>query len=90
MDVFGNIADRDPVNAFVELLWTRGTAFEKEVIDGLPKTLTFVNLRPFAGVEKEERTLEAMRTGAPLIYGSRLAADDLLGDPDLLRREGAH
>jgi hypothetical protein len=28
------------------------------------------------------------QAGAPLIYGGRLAADDLLGDPDLLRLEG--
>jgi predicted RecB family nuclease len=52
------------------------------------RSLAFENLRLFAGAEKERRTLEAMRSGAPLIYGGRLAADDLLGDPDLLRREG--
>jgi uncharacterized protein len=60
MDVFGNAADRDPVNAFVELLWKRGTAFEKEVIGDLSKQISFVNLMPFAGAEKERRTLEAM------------------------------
>ncbi len=45
---------------------------------------------PALGVrrEKEQKALEAMRSDAPLIYGGRLAADDLLGDPDLLRREG--
>jgi hypothetical protein len=34
------------------------------------------------------RTLEAMRSGSPLIYSGRLSAGDLLGVPDLLRREG--
>jgi uncharacterized protein len=88
MDAFGDPAERDPINAFVELLWKRGSAFENEVISDLTGKLPFVNLRPFAGAEKERKTLEAMRSGAPLIYGGRLAADDLLGDPDLLRREG--
>jgi predicted RecB family nuclease len=88
MDAFGDPAERDPINAFVELLWKRGSAFEDEVIADLTGKLPFVNLRPFAGAEKERKTLEAMRAGAPLIYGGRLAADDLLGDPDLLRREG--
>jgi predicted RecB family nuclease len=58
------------------------------VIINLTVKLPFVNLRLFTGAEKERKTLEAMRSGAPLIYGGRLAADDLLGDPDLLRREG--
>lgn len=88
MDAFGDTAERDPINAFVELLWKRGTAFEDEVIAGLTGKLPFVNLRPFAGAEKERKTLEAMQSGAPLIYGGRLAAGDLLGDPDLLRRDG--
>ncbi len=38
MDAFGNAADRDPVNAFVELLWKRGTAFEDEVIAELTES----------------------------------------------------
>jgi hypothetical protein len=86
MDAFGDSAERDPINAFVELLWKRGSDFEDEVIADLSGKLPFVNLRLFAGAEKERKTLEAMRSGAPLIYGGRLAADDLLGDPDLLRR----
>jgi hypothetical protein len=88
MDAFGDPAERDAINAFVELLWKRGSAFEDEVIADLSGKLPFVNLLPFAGAEKEQKTLEAMRSGVPLIYGGRLAADDLLGDPDLLRREG--
>ena len=88
MDVFGNPAARDPVNAFVELLWKRGTEFENEVIATLEGKIPFTNLQRYAGAEKERRTLEAMRSQAPLIYGGRLAMGDLLGDPDLLRREG--
>ena len=89
MDAFGNIAVRDPVNAFVELLWKRGTEFENEVIADLAEKIPLTNLQRYAGAEKELRTLEAMRAGAPLIYGGRLVMDDLLGDPDLLRLEGA-
>src|ERR1019366_8677204 len=72
MDAFGDPAERDPINAFVELLWKRGSAFEDEVIAALSGKLPFVNLRPFAGAEKERKTLEAMRSDAPLIYGGGL------------------
>jgi hypothetical protein len=33
--------------------------------------------------------LEAMDRDEPLIYGGRIAAGDLLGDPDLLRKDEA-
>jgi len=87
MDLYANPAERDKPNAFVELLWERGALYEREVIAGLREP--FVDLGPFAGDEKERRTLEAMQRGEPLIYGARIQADDLLGDPDLLRKEGA-
>lgn len=48
----------------------------------------FLDLSPYAGDEKECQTREAMDGGEPLIYGGRIQADDLLGDPDLLRKEG--
>lgn len=37
--------------------------------------------------EKERLTLEAMLRGDALIYGGRISADDLIGIPDLLRKE---
>jgi predicted RecB family nuclease len=37
--------------------------------------------------EREAQTLEAMRRGEPLIYGGRISVDDLLGIPDILRKE---
>ena len=86
LDLFGDPDDRHETNAFVRLLWERGTLYEKEVIEGLKAP--FVDLSPYAGREKEQRTLEAMAAGEPLIYSARIQADDLLGDPDLLRREG--
>jgi len=85
MDLFANLADRDRVSPFVQLLWDRGALYEKQVIANLK--LPFTDLSPFAGDEKERQTYAAMDRGDPLIYGGRIQADDLLGNPDLLRRE---
>ncbi len=86
MDIFADPAERDAPNAFVELLWEKGSIYEKEVIEGLEVPLT--DLSMYAGDEKERLTLEAMVRGDPLIYGARIQAEGLLGDPDLLRNEG--
>lgn len=85
MDLNADRADRDEASPFVQLLWERGHLYEREVIEGL--ALPFVDLSIYADDEKERRTLEAMRDGAPLIYGGRIRIGDLLGNPDLLRRE---
>lgn len=87
MDLFEDPARRDPVNPFVELLWERGSAVERERIASLD--IPFVDLQAFTTQEKARKTAEAMAAGAPLIYNGRIAADDLLGEPDLLRKEGA-
>jgi len=83
MDFFEEFAKRDPINPFVQLLWEKGNAFEQEVIEGLQ--VPFVNLRPFSAQEREQMTKGAMVRGNALIYGGRIRAHDLLGDPDLLR-----
>jgi len=84
MDLYADPSERDKPNAFVELLWERGSLYEKEVIAGLRDP--FLDLSPFGGDEKELRTSEAMQRGEPLIYSGRIRAEDLLGDPDLLRK----
>jgi len=86
MDLFGDASKRDEMDAFVQLLWEKGTAFEHEVIDGLE--LPFCDLSAYSGEEKESQTFEAMRRGEPLIYSGRISVDDLFGEPDLLRHEG--
>lgn len=86
MDLFEDPVRRDPENPFVQLLWEKGHAFERETIDGLK--IPFTDLQPYKDEEKGRMTLEAMRRGDALIYGGRIAVDDLLGDPDLLRRRG--
>lgn len=84
MDLYGDPKMMDPLSPFVHLLWEKGCNFEEEVIEGLEVPVT--NLRAYSPEERERITLEAMRRGDQLIYGGRIAADDLLGDPDLLRK----
>jgi predicted RecB family nuclease len=85
LDAFGDRAQRDAINPFVRLLWERGTLFERETIAGLQ--LPFLDLSKAGDVERERLTLEAMACGESLIYGGRIAAEDLIGMPDLLRKE---
>lgn len=85
MDAFADPTERDPPNSFVDLLWERGMLHEREVIQGTG--MPVVDLSAYWGEEKERRTQEALEEGAPLIYGGQIRADDLLGAPDLLRRE---
>lgn len=87
LDSMEDPAKRDPVSPFIELLWERGTKFERETIEGLGQP--FLDLSALPTVQKERDTLAAMKRGEPLIYGGRIVHDDLVGQPDLLRREGS-
>lgn len=85
MDAAGDPADRDAVSPFVQLLWERGTAHEHELVAGIE---ALVDLSALKGDAKEAATREAIARGEPLIYSGRLSVHELLGEPDLLRREG--
>lgn len=85
MDLFVDPGQRDRPNPFVELLWEKGSLYEREVTARLE--VPFLDLSPYDGDEKERLTLEAMRRSEALIYGGRIQVDGLLGDPDLLRKE---
>ncbi len=87
MDLFEDRRNRDEVSPFVQLLWERGAIHEKEIIASLD--VPFLDLSAYRGDEKERRTTEAMERGEVLIYGGRIHAFDLLGEPDLLRKEGS-
>jgi predicted RecB family nuclease len=87
MDAFADPSLRDPVSPFVQLLWEKGTLFERETISGLG--VPFMDLSAFCGEEKEAATRSAIERGDTLIYSGRLSVDELLGEPDLLRKEGA-
>ena len=85
LDFFGDPSKR--ISPFVQLLWDRGTIFERETIAAL-KT-PFLDLSRFKGEEKERLTLE-VRNGEPLIYSGRISSGDLLGIPDLHLRRMIH
>lgn len=87
MDLFAEPAQRDEASSFVQLLWEKGSLYESQVIAGL--NIPFVNLSGHEPDERELRTAEAMQKGELLIYGGRIRTDNLLGDPDLLRREAS-
>lgn len=87
LDVHGDQDHRDPESVFMRLLWEKGTLFEKEVVESLREPFTDLSGKP--GPERERLTREAMARGDPLIYGGRIQAEDLVGDPDLLRKQGA-
>lgn len=84
MDLFGDPSKRDEPNAFVQLLWEKGTLFEKEIMENLQ--IPFLDLSAYGGEEKEQLTLEAMQRGEELIYSGRIQEGELLGVPDLLRK----
>ena len=89
MDLFYDPAKRDEPNAFLQLLWERGSLFEKEVIEKLE--LPCLDLSGYGPDDRERLTAEAMDRGEELIYGGRISFDGLLGDPDLLRKaEGGY
>lgn len=85
MDLRGDPSVRDEVSGFVQLLWEKGAQFEQDMIGGLDEE--FVDLVESSDEERAELTLRAMDDEVPLIYRGRIQADDLLGEPDLLRLE---
>lgn len=86
MDHFADPAERDEPNPFIQLLWEKGSIYEREVIEGLEIPIT--DLSMYACDEKEQLTLDAMKRGDSLIYNGRMQVEGLLGEPDLLRNEG--
>ena len=86
LDLYGDPDQRDPISAFVQLLWERGSAFEQETIEKLQ--IPFTNLQVYSADEKEQFTSEAMKRGESLIYSGRIRIGNLLGEPDLIRKEG--
>ena len=55
MDLFGDATKRDEPSKLVQLLWERGTAYEKEVIEGLKF--------PVSDLSAEARERDRDRTG---------------------------
>lgn len=84
-DIFGAADDRDEVSPFVRMLWERGNQFEAQVMGS--REPSYLDLTSAPRHERERLTREAMERGEPLIYGGQISSDDLLGVPDVLRRE---
>ncbi|MBA7596742.1 hypothetical protein ES703_03729 [subsurface metagenome] len=87
LDLFEDLSKRDPISPFVQLLWERGIDFEREVIGNLE--IPFLDLSEMPASQRINRTHEAMERGEDLIYGGRIVIDDLIGGPDLLRKESS-
>jgi predicted RecB family nuclease len=85
MDLFGDPSKRDEISAFVQLLWDRGHDYEQQVIQGL--SIPFTDLSGLSGQAKEVATQAAMARGDELIYQGRISTEDLLGEPDLIRKQ---
>jgi len=83
MDVYEDPAKKDPESAFMRILWEMGTLFEDEVVRSLE--IPFTDFKGKPGADRELLTREAMERGDSLIYGGRIRAGNLIGDPDLLR-----
>jgi len=75
---------KDPVNEFVQLLWEKGTQYEKKIVEENRGALELVDLSKIPKSERLQPTLEAMNNKAPYIYQGRLEAGELVGEPDLL------
>ncbi len=67
MDLYGDLGARDEVNVFVQLIWERGSFYEKKLIAALDNL--FTDLSAFRKDEKEAKTTEAMSRGDLLIEG---------------------
>ena len=86
-DLHGDVERRDPVGDFVRMLWEGGRVHEQNVIDRL--TGAVCDLRSSGPDERFAATMTALRSGADVILGGLLRVDDLVGMPDLLRRDGS-
>jgi predicted RecB family nuclease len=87
LDLYEDPDKRDPESIFLQLLWERGTFYEQKVVMDL--TLEYTDLGGRPTEERENLTREAMEQGVELIYGGRIRTGNLLGDPDLLKRQGS-
>jgi len=85
-DVYGPQDEKSKeVNSFVQMLWDRGVSYEQErmLLAG-----DYLEISRGSLDERFEKTMQAMKEGAPLIYQGVLQKDNLLGIPDLLRKDG--
>ena len=75
----------DPPNEFLQLLWEKGVLYEEKVVSEIGEG-KYLDLSEGTDQERAQKTIEAMKSGVPLIYQGVLIADELFGEPDLLQR----
>jgi predicted RecB family nuclease len=85
LDVFEDQAKKDPESRFMQLLWEMGTLFERKTVSSL--AVPFTDLSGRTGADRELLARESIERGDGLIYGGRIRVDNLVGDPDLLRKD---
>lgn len=83
MDLYGDEALRDDASPFVEMLWRHARSHEELELAKLAGTS--IDRAHSTAAERERATLEAMDRRERLILGGRIASDDLVGEPDILR-----
>lgn len=84
-DVYGPQDEKiKETNPFVQLLWDKGTTHEKKVIQRIG---AFQDISQGSLEDRFKQTIEAMQSGATLIYQGVLMDENLVGIPDLLRKE---
>jgi len=83
-DTHDNPNLKDSPNEFVQMLWERGTQYEKEVLKKFEDEQALCDLSIIPVGERAKATLAAITRKEPLIYHGRLQVDELLGEPDLL------
>ena len=69
-------------NPFVQMLWDKGVAYEKEAIS---KMGDYLDMSGLDFEDSAKMTVEAMMRKTPLIYQGVLIYENLMGIPDLLR-----
>src|SRR5690242_5376540 len=82
LDANGPAEDAVPPTAEIERMWAEGREHEARIV----ATLEVETASGFTAQERRANTLALMTAGAPLIYHGLLSKDDLVGEPDLLRR----
>lgn len=75
--------DAEP-NPFVQMLWEQGLAYENERLLLMGEV---VDVQRGTIEERAAYTIKIMHEGAPVIYQAVLRIGNLLGVPDILRRE---
>lgn len=83
-DIYGPQDEKiKEVNPFVQMLWDRGSQYEKKVISDIG---SFVDISTGSFEERFKKTKEAMDNGESLIYQGVLIAGEIMGIPDLLKK----